>query len=249
MLVVYRDGVEWQRVAAAGDPLAVTSSQVVRVDNGHDYQVAVQARNKAGTGPLSGLSAAVRSFGAPGQVAAVTATATGTDGMVSLSFPLPADNGSPITSYRVVSSSGARLSGPASVVDGVMTGLVTGLTNGTGYRFLVAACNAARCGSYSPWSADAVPFGPPRPPQLTASTPAGTTVRLTWDAVGTANGRDLEAVEVSVDGGSWQPVGPAGSIDLDTGPGATHSLSARTVAGGLRSRIVFIFGVAPAAGS
>jgi len=248
VLVVYRDDVEWQRVAATGDPLAGSSSQVLRVDNGHDYRVAVQARNKAGTGPLSGLSAPVRSFGAPGQVAAVTATATGADGTVSLSFPLPADNGSPITAYRVVSSSGARLSGPATVVGGVMTGVVTGLTNGTGYRFLVAACNAARCGSYSPWSVDAVPFGPPRPPQLTATTPAGTVVRLTWDAVGTANGRAVEVVEVSVDGGAWEPAGVSGAIELDTGPGASHSLAARTVAGGLRSRTVFIFGVAPSAG-
>jgi hypothetical protein len=248
LLVVYRDEVEWQRVVGSGDPQAAAQSQVLRVDNGHDYRVAVQASNKAGPGPLSARSESVRSFGSPGRVAAVTATATGVDGTVSLSFPLPADNGSPVRSYRVVSSAGARLSAPVSAVDGVVTGALDGLTNGTGYRFLVAACNAVRCGPYSPWSAEVVPFGPPGVPQLTASVPAGTTVRLTWDATGTANGRPLEGVEVSVDGAAWQPAELTGSVELDTGHGATHSLMARTVAGGLRSRPVFIFGVAPSAG-
>ena len=246
-LVVHRDGVEWQRVRAGVDPSTPSPSQVLTVDNGHDYRVAVVATNKAGSGPMSALSPSVRSFGAPGRVEVVSATASGVDGTVVLSFALPPDNGSPVLSYRVVSSVGARFAGRATAVDGTVTGTVGGLLDGTGYRFLVAACNATRCGPYSPWSTEAVPFGPPGAPRLATSAGPGSAVLLHWDAGAAANGRPVDGVEIAVDGGPWRTVAPSGSVTVDSGYGATHSLMARTLGGGLRSGLVLIVGVAAAA--
>ncbi len=88
------------------------------------------------------------------------------EGSVDLTWAAPAsDGGSPITGYRVQVYEGASTTpiGPALASPGAgRTFTVTGLTNGTGYRFDVAAVNAVGTGPVSARSALVTPaFAPP----------------------------------------------------------------------------------------
>ncbi len=115
---------------------------------------------------------------------------------VSVSFMAPADNGgSPITSYVVtIENDGRTIVGTSSPI------LVTGLTNGTSYRFNVAATNAVGTGPVSAWSVAVRPFFRPvvTASNITLSGGSGTngafrrgdTVTATWNdtASGDNNG-------------------------------------------------------------
>jgi subtilisin family serine protease len=72
---------------------------------------------------------------APAAPTSVTAQAG--DGRATVSWPAPADNGSPITRYTVTASPG----GTTATTAGTTTATVTGLTNGTSYTFTVTAGN------------------------------------------------------------------------------------------------------------
>ena len=76
------------------------------------------------------------------------------DGAVSVSFTAPSDNGgSAITGYVVtVENDGRTVTGISTPI------LVNGLTNGTSYRFNVAASNADGTGPVSAWSMAVRPF-------------------------------------------------------------------------------------------
>ena len=83
----------------------------------------------------------------------VTATATGRH-RATVSWTVPADNGSPITGYRVTASPGGMTvnAGP-----GVTSKTVRGLTRGTSYAFTVYAVNANGKGAVSAPSNTVVP--------------------------------------------------------------------------------------------
>ncbi|MBN8444009.1 MAG: tandem-95 repeat protein [Gammaproteobacteria bacterium] len=76
------------------------------------------------------------------------------NGAVSVSFTAPSDNGgSAITSYIVtIDTDGRTVTGTSSPI------LVSGLTNGTTYRFNVAAMNVVGTGPVSAWSTAVRPF-------------------------------------------------------------------------------------------
>ena len=90
-----------------------TSFEVTGLDNGTAYQFAVAAVNSAGTGPLSGLAGPVTPVSAPNAPTDVTAvpvdvqTAGFDNGVVTVSWTAPDDNGSPITGYTVRFGAGA----------------------------------------------------------------------------------------------------------------------------------------------
>jgi hypothetical protein len=94
------------------------------------------------------------------------------NGAVSVSFTPPSDNGgAAITSYIVtVDLDGRTITGTGTPI------LVTGLTNGTTYRFNVAAVNAEGTGPVSAWSAPVRPFFRPiiTPSNITLSGGTGT---------------------------------------------------------------------------
>ena len=109
------------------------------------------------------------------------------NGAVSVSFTAPADNGgAAITSYIVtIDVNGRTITGSGTPI------LVTGLTNGTSYRFNVAAVNSQGTGPVSAWSAPARPFHRPviTPSNITLSGGTGTngafkrgdTVTASWN--------------------------------------------------------------------
>ncbi len=81
------------------------------------------------------------------------------DGQATVSFAAPMDDGgSPIISYIVISGPGVatvRAIGQSSPI------IVTGLTNGTTYNFVVMATNSAGTSDASDLSNDVTPVGTP----------------------------------------------------------------------------------------
>ena len=92
----------------------------------------------------------------PGKPTAVTATAGNQSATVSWTAP-SSDGGSDITSYNVTCSPSC---GTQSVDGGTTALAVTGLTNGTVYKFQVRAVNAVGQGLPSDFSNSVLPLGP-----------------------------------------------------------------------------------------
>jgi Zn-dependent metalloprotease len=138
-----------------------TTATVTGLTNGTAYTFTVTAANLAGTSPASVASAAVTpsSSTVPGAPTAVSATAG--NGQAGVSWLAPASNGgSTLTGYlvRVVdAATSAQVGALRPAADGATNLTVTGLANGTGYRFQVQAANAVGAGAYSALSAAVTP--------------------------------------------------------------------------------------------
>ena len=97
----------------------------------------------------------------PGAPTGVSATSN-EDTQSTVSFTAPSNGGSAITSYTVTATpGGATATGTSSPI------VVTGLTNGTTYRFHVLATNVTGNSAYSSYSSNATPLGTPSSPGLT----------------------------------------------------------------------------------
>ncbi|MPV88294.1 tandem-95 repeat protein, partial [Georgenia ruanii] len=212
---IYRDGAPFRELTVPGTTTSVTAD----APPGAHYTMTVAARNKAGWGPASQPSQKVRTVLRPGAPGAVTATPTGQDGEVRLSFPDAADHGEPLLGYQVKVSGGTLSLWQPLAPDRTVRGLV----DGASYTFRVRAVNLFP-GDESAPSNPAVPFGPLADPTLTAAgTPGAVTVR--W-AAPDPNGRRLTATELRVRGadggwGPWQAVGAIGERAVPAPPSAT----------------------------
>jgi titin len=143
---------------------AVTPITVTGLTNGKSYTCTVDATNADGTSPESDPSSpSVVPAGFPSAPARPPVDRGNTQ--LTVTFNMPADNGSPITSYTATCTGGAfvpvSVKGPSSPI------VVTGLTNGTTYKCRVKATNGVGTGPASPESLSvvpaAVPDAPPRP--------------------------------------------------------------------------------------
>ena len=161
------------RPAGAG----ATSLVVNGLTNGTSYRFQVQGVNAVGAGPFSALSNAVTPAAPTVAGAPTIGLATGGNASATVRWTPPARNGgSPITGYEVRAVNAAtnaqvgalRPAGPAAT-----TLVVTGLTNGTGYRFQVRAVNGVGAGGYSALSNTVTAATVPDPPVIgTASSGA-----------------------------------------------------------------------------
>jgi hypothetical protein len=139
------DGTTWT-VVNDGVSLSPTFT-VRRLTNGTEYRLRIAAENAAGQGPWSTIVAATP-VGNPAAPVGVRATAAGS-GRVRLMWIAPAANGAAIRDYVIQRATGKRWT---TVRDGVSTSTsstISGLINGTSYRFRVAASNALGRGSWS----------------------------------------------------------------------------------------------------
>ncbi len=119
----------------------------------------------------------------PTGLQAIPAPQDGLDeGQVRLVWDPPANNGAAITDYVIESSAdGTTWTAVADGVSTATTYIVTGLTNGTNYRFRVAARNAIGIGPSST-PVEATPaWVPAAPAGLTPAAGVGQ-VTLTWNA-------------------------------------------------------------------
>jgi len=178
--------------SGASSPLTVTG-----LTNGTAYTFTVHATNAIGNGPESSASSAVTpTSGATAPGAPTGLTATAGNAQASLSWTAPASNGGSavadyVVQYRTTSGPGAW----TTFTDGTSTttsATVTGLTNGTGYDFQVAAVNAIGTGAYSA-TASATPAGSSTIVQDTFTGADGTSlgahtgeVGATWTHMGTS---------------------------------------------------------------
>jgi FtsP/CotA-like multicopper oxidase with cupredoxin domain len=136
---------------------AATSLNVSGLVNGQEYRFRVQASNALGTSEFSSLSSAVTLRAAPDAPKIGTVTAANTSALVR--WTAPANGGSAITGYnvRVINAANAQVGALRLAAKGVSSLNVTGLSNGTKYRFLVQAKNAMGSSAFSGMSTAVTP--------------------------------------------------------------------------------------------
>jgi hypothetical protein len=201
-------GLNWASIATGS---ATSSRTVTGLVNGTDYTFRVSATTSIGTGlPSAEANATPRTTPtAPG-----APTPTAGNAKVTLSWGAPSSTGgADISRYRVqystdsVTWTTATTSAPLS-----RTYTVTGLTNGQGYWFRIAAINVAGTGtnSASTWAKPATKPSAPR--SFSAARAGSQTVRLTWLAPSSAGGAKIQSyvIQRSTDGIVWSGVASVG---------------------------------------
>ena len=142
--VVAYGGAGWPD--ASGGPSLSLSSPIA--DNADPANWAPSTVSGGTPGAANGAAPVATAPGAP-----IIATATGGNAQATANWTPPGSNGgSPITGYsvRVINNAtNAQVGALRPAAAGATSLLVTGLTNGTGYRFEVAATNAVGTGAYS----------------------------------------------------------------------------------------------------
>jgi hypothetical protein len=174
-------------------------------------------------GTVFGFAVSQRARVVPGSPSGVTATAG--DAQASVAWTPPSISGSSsITSYNVRYSSNGGTTWSAATTSAVGTSdSLTGLTNGTGYVFEVAAVNAAGTGPYSALSAAVTPSTTPGAPSaVTATSNSGGRSEVTWLAPTSNGGVPITSyvVRYSSNGGTtWSTATSLaiGSSDIVTG--------------------------------
>ncbi len=110
-------------------------------------------------------------------------TGTPLENAVALTWLAPASTGSaPITDYLIqwTSDGGFTWTSPLSTGSAATSFTVTGLTNGTGYQFRVAAVNDCGAGDYSLPSAVITPRALASAPTITSLTAGNTVLNVFW---------------------------------------------------------------------
>jgi len=187
-----------------------SSGRVPGLRNGTSYTLRVGAMNTAGTGSYSVASSAVIPYTTPGTPTSVVATRG--NAQVSLSWTAPPSNGgNAIIQYRVryAAEGGDDYSTWSASISTLSTSTsytVTGLTNGTSYKFRVVAANAAGNGTYSSASDAVVPFTTAGAPTSIVTTAGDAQVSLSWSAPASNGGGSVTDYTVqysSNSGSTW----------------------------------------------
>jgi hypothetical protein len=127
-----------------------TTGTITGLVNGTQYRFRVQAINAVGTGGYSTVTNPVVPTLTVPAAPTILRNATAGDGTATVSWIAPAsDGGSPITGYVVTPYVGYSPRPPTTFLSTATTGTITGLVNGTQYRFRVQAFNAVGTGPYS----------------------------------------------------------------------------------------------------
>jgi hypothetical protein len=211
------------RPAAAG----ATSLNVTGLANGTAVRFQVQATNAQGTGAFSALSTAVTPVTVPGAPAIGTATRGNSSALVR--WTAPDNGGSAITGYsvRVVNAANVQVGALRPAAAGATSLLVTGLVNGTAYRFQAQATSAVATGAFSAPSTAVTPATAPGTPRIgTASSGvAGGTINAVarWTAPAANGGAFINGYMVTA-----LRMNAAGAV-VGTVPWTVNSGSARAL--------------------
>ena len=130
-------------------------------------------------------------------------------GMVALTWSAPANNnGSPITGYRIESDGGIGQGCPSTSCQ------ISGLTNGTQYRFRVLATNAKGDSPAGPWSEAVTPDEIPGAPGAPSAVVGNGSLSVSWGPPSN-NGSPIDAYQLDVNGQVRELPGGATSTQLD----------------------------------
>lgn len=146
----------------AGSPINTgstdTSYTVTSLTVGTPYTFTVSATNAVGTGAPSAASPTITPVPQAAPDAPTGVQATAYDGAAQLYWSEPDyDGGSAVTAYRVTPYAAGVAQAPITTSSADPEQYVTGLKNGTGYRFTVAAINQIGTGQDSSLSTAVTP--------------------------------------------------------------------------------------------
>ncbi|MBI0583560.1 MAG: fibronectin type III domain-containing protein [Methanomassiliicoccus sp.] len=133
--VIYRDGADIAHITG-------TSTTVSGLTNGQQYSFTVAAHNSEGTGPQTAAVTVTPGSGFTVPGAPTDLTITPGDGQVTLSWKAPSNDGGAAIDYYIVYQNGVDVAHPTST-----SAVISGLTNGQSYRFMLVAHNAAGTGA------------------------------------------------------------------------------------------------------
>jgi hypothetical protein len=180
-----------------GNTAAVGGSSLIAVvtglTNDTPYFFVVGASNAVGASTPSVPSATTTPKGPPLAPTNITAVPGNAEATVRWSAPA-SDGGSSILLYNIISTPGSL----TKAVNGTdLTGVVTGLTNGTAYTFTVTAFNALGAGPQSTSSPGVVPKRVPDTPINVLAIAGDESASVTWDAPASDGGSPILQYNVS----------------------------------------------------
>jgi hypothetical protein len=141
------------------------------------------------------------------------------DGSAALTWSAPtADGNEPIKSY-VIDQGTTQVASTT----GATSTTITGLTNGTSYALVVAACNIVGCGPFSSPPISTIPYGVPGAPSLSGSV-SGSTLSWTWSD-SDDNGSTITGFDIFLDGSEVAADTSATSFSQSFTYNTTHTLS------------------------
>jgi hypothetical protein len=189
----------WTRIATVATTTYVTTG----LTNGTTYAFRILTTNRAGAGAATEpvLVTPATTPGAPTTVATVAG-----DGFVTLTWAAPSSNGGAIVTSYLIEQSTDGTTWTTAATTSARDFTVTGLANGTAYRFRVSAVNAAGTGASAQASATVTPSAKAASPAGVVATPTNGAITLTWSAPTDTGGSALTGyvVEQSTDGGvTW----------------------------------------------
>ncbi|MDN4642121.1 fibronectin type III domain-containing protein [Agreia sp. PsM10] len=164
----------------SGSTLTASFANLVR---GESYTATVVGTNAVGSSTASAASASATIAAlAPDAPATPTATAASTTS-VSVAWAAPAANGSAITGYSVVVSTGGSVVSTTPIGADTTTAVITGLTRATDYSVTVTATNTVGTSDASEAATVRTPAEAPAEVGTPVATVAGaTSVNLGWTA-------------------------------------------------------------------
>lgn len=223
-------------------PSGITQKQVTGnsmtwegLENGGNYQVRVQAHNRAPEpSSWSNWSASEVPAGPPMPAAAPTVTqlqGVGNQAQMQVNWVPGNSNGDAIDSFQLEVWEGNTLRNTITPGAGAKSQAVTVATSETPYTYRIRATNKAGWGEWSPMSAPRRGVNKPGTPTLSAVTPGDRSLTLGWTAGAKNGAKDSEIqYQYSVNGGgSWAAM-PGNSVVTGLANGTNYQVRVRAVA-------------------
>jgi hypothetical protein len=183
----------------SGGSFSAVSFTVRRMVNGTDCAVSagrcfLGVANLTGGGPsFTQVALIPLSFGTVPGPPAIAPNAAAGDAQATVAWTPGADGGSPIVGYVVTPYVAGVSQGPRYCLGPATSQTITGLTNGTTYRFKVRAWNAVGVSAFSSASNPVVPSAAtvPSPPAIGSATAGSGSATVSWSAPASTGGSPI----------------------------------------------------------